>query len=55
VRSYCELIGGSVELWSEPNKGTTFAVHIPLIISPPIVVEITNSELPSKEPIWSHP
>jgi signal transduction histidine kinase len=29
VRNYCTLLGGSVEVWSEVGKGTTFAIHIP--------------------------
>ena len=34
VRNYCEIMGGSVSVESEPGKGSTFTIHLPAAVSP---------------------
>lgn len=40
VRANLELVGGSIDLWSEPGVGATFRIHVPLTLAilPAIIV-----------------
>jgi two-component system sensor histidine kinase SenX3 len=36
VKHICENAGGEVSVWSEPDRGSTFTIHLPAVIDEPV-------------------
>src|SRR5207302_10184282 len=53
-RSFCQMMGGDITVWSEPGKGSVFTAHLPVEVTDARAVRVTDGTTPGREPDRDH-